>query len=255
MHKVKLLHSHYTGYRCFPVKFVKLLRTTWEHQQICKISANSCFCKVLFINCWFCNYVSQSFKSFCQTGDNFFYGSEVHSLLIPFSKESMKVKKASNFGVDVSWNPNAGQKKTISTQKKKGKANKNPEKVVKHVDLCDDYGSPVHQPKQPNPPPNGCIVILLKFVHSNVSTRYSCGGQFYHQGYPGDLVAVSKTKHVFVSPVTHERMQSTEFSNVYFHFNFACIFTHDRCFASQLIQIEQDVIFWRRKFSKLVDCH
>ena len=56
----------------------------------------------------------------------------------------MKVKKASNFGVDVSQNLNAGQKKTKSTQKKKGKANKKPEKVVKHVDLCDDYGSPVH---------------------------------------------------------------------------------------------------------------
>ena len=106
----------------------------------------------------------------------------------------------------------------------------------------DVHGSPVQQPKQPNPPPNGYIVTLLKFVHRNVSTCYSCGGKFYHQGYPdapGDLIVVSKTKRVFVNPVTHERTQSNEFSNVYFHFNFACIFAYDRCFAPQLIQIEQ----------------
>ena len=32
----------------------------------------------------------------CQTGDDCFHGNEVHSLLIPFSKELMKVKKVSN---------------------------------------------------------------------------------------------------------------------------------------------------------------
>ena len=34
-------------------------------------------------------------QSFCQTGGDCFYDSEVQSLLIPFSKESMKVKKVS----------------------------------------------------------------------------------------------------------------------------------------------------------------
>ena len=108
--------------------------------------------------------------------------------------------------------------------KKEGKTNKIPEKVMKHADPCDVYGSPVQQPKQPNLPPNGYIVTLLKFVHRNVSTCYSCGGKFHHQGYPdapGDLIIVSKTKRVFVNPVTHERTQSNEFSNVYFRFNFA----------------------------------
>ena len=111
---------------------------------------------------------------------------------------------------------------------------------MKHVAPCDVYGSLVQPRKQPNPATNGCIVTLLKFVHSNVSTCYSCGGKFYHQGYPdapGDLIVVSKTKRVFVNPVTHERTQSNEFSNVYFHFNFARIFAHDRCIAPQLIQI------------------
>ena len=61
------------------------------------------------------------------------------------------------------------RKKNKSTQKRKGKANKKPEKVMKHVDPCDVYGSPIQQPKQPNPPPNGYIVTLLKFIHRGVS--------------------------------------------------------------------------------------
>ena len=48
----------------------------------------------------------------------------------------------------------------------KGKANNKPGEVMEHVEPCDVYGSPVQQPKQPNPPPNGYIVTLLKFVHS-----------------------------------------------------------------------------------------
>ena len=72
---------------------------------------------------------------------------------------------------------------------------------------------------------------------------FSCGGKFYHHGCPDapDLIVVSKTKRVFVNPVTHKRTQSNEFSNAYFHFNFACILAHDRCFAPQLIQTDQDV--------------
>ena len=191
----------------------------------------------------------------CQTDSCFHYKSFKfcsHTVAVAvhlkiFETYISKVKRSSTKDfvdnvVDISRNPNAGQKKNKSTQKRKGKANKKPEKVMKHVDPCDVYGSPVQQPKQPNPPPNGYIVTLLKFVHRNVSTCYSCSGKFYHQGYPdapGDLIVVSKTKRVFVNPVTHERTQSNEFSNVYFHFNFACIFANDHCFAPQLIQIEQ----------------
>ena len=39
----------------------------------------------------------------------------------------MKVKKSSNFGVDISRNSNAGRKKTKSTQKRK--ESKNPKKL------------------------------------------------------------------------------------------------------------------------------
>ena len=84
------------------------------------------------------------------------------------------------------------------------------------------------------------MATLLPF--SNSFTGMSL--KFYHQGYPdapGDLIVVSKTKRVFLNPVTHERTQSNEFSAVYFQFNFECIFAHDRCFAPQLIQIELDV--------------
>ena len=202
-------------------------------------------------------YDAANSKVECQTDSCFRYKSFKfcsHTVAVAvhlkiFETYISKVKRSSTKDfvdnvVDISRNPNAGQKKNKSTQKRKGKANKKPEKVMKHVDPCDACGSPVQQPKQLYPPPNGYIVTLLKFFHRNVSTCYSCGAKFYHQGYPdapGDLIVVSKTKRVFVNPVTHERTQSNEFSNVYFHFNFACIFAHDRCFAPQLIQIEPNV--------------
>ena len=47
------------------------------------ILQNICSCKVLFLNLW------NSWR--------FFYGSDVHLLLIPFSKESMTIKNVSNF--------------------------------------------------------------------------------------------------------------------------------------------------------------
>ena len=61
-------------------------------------------------------------------------------------------------------------RKKKSTHKRKGKANNKPTKVVKHIDPCVVYGSPVSQPRQPNPPRNGYIITLLKFIHGNTST-------------------------------------------------------------------------------------
>ena len=55
------------------------------------------------------------------------------------------------------------RKKNKSTQKRKVKANKKPEKVMKHVDPCDACGSPVQQPKQLYPPP---MATLLPFSNS-----------------------------------------------------------------------------------------
>ena len=56
---------------------------------------------VKYLYCWLCDYIiSQLFESFFPTIDSiFFCGSEVHSLLIPFSKESIKVKKVLNFSL------------------------------------------------------------------------------------------------------------------------------------------------------------
>ena len=93
---------------------------------------------------------------------------------------------------------------------------------MKHVDLCDIYDSRVQQSKQSNPPPNSYIVTLLKFINRNVSACCSCGGKFYNQGYPDaprHLIVVSKSRRVFINPVSHERTQSNEFSKVFFHFN------------------------------------
>ena len=68
MDKVKLSRSHFTRHRCFPVKFAKFLTTPLRTPTI--------------------------LQNICEIGDDFFYGSKVHSLLIPSSKESMKVKES-----------------------------------------------------------------------------------------------------------------------------------------------------------------
>ena len=73
MDEFKLLRSDFTRHRCFPVKFAKVLTTSLRTPTI--------------------------LQNLCEIGDDFFYGSKVHSLLIPFSKESMKVKKVSNFNL------------------------------------------------------------------------------------------------------------------------------------------------------------
>ena len=83
----------------------------------------------------------------------------------------------------------------------KGKANNKPEKVRKHVDPFDVYGSPFQQAKQPIPPSNDYTVTLLKFIYSNVFTYYSCGGKFFHQVYSDalrDLILVLKTNCVII---------------------------------------------------------
>ena len=132
----------------------------------------------------------------------------------------------------------------VFSKERTGKGNNKPKKVRKYVDPCDVYGTPVQLPKRPNPPPNGYIITLLKFICSNVFTYYGCGVKFYHQIYPealGDLIVDLKRKRVFVNPATAERAQLNKFSDAYFHFKFACIFAHDRFFAPQLIQTEQDV--------------
>ena len=94
---------------------------------------------------------------------------------------------------------------------------------MKHVHPWDVQDDPVQQPKQPNLPPNGYIVILLKFIYSNISICQSCGGKFYLNFFKPTLTRkeiyiVSKTKGVFVNPEFQERAQSNEFSNVYFTF-------------------------------------
>ena len=71
----------------------------------------------------------------------------------------------------------------------------------------------IRWPKQPNPPPNGYIVTLIKFIHTKVSTCFLCGEKFYHQGYPDaprDLIVMETC---FYLPCSRERTLSNEFSN------------------------------------------
>ena len=78
-------------------KFAKFLRTPFENTNYSVEHLYSC--KVLLVNCSFCNYIYHShlriFVKYVAT----FYGSEGHSLLKPFSKEKMKAKKVSNLNL------------------------------------------------------------------------------------------------------------------------------------------------------------
>ena len=73
------------------MKFAKSLKTTLK---IPTVLLNICG-QALVVKCSLeiIDFVimSWSFESFYQIGGNFFYGNEVNSLLIPFSKESIKV--------------------------------------------------------------------------------------------------------------------------------------------------------------------
>ena len=90
--KSKHLHSHYIRRKYFPVKLVKFLRTPLKHRQFCRTCSNSWFCKVLFINFWFCNYIISEFLS----KRWLLLLWEWDSFITPFSKESMQV----NFWTD-----------------------------------------------------------------------------------------------------------------------------------------------------------
>ena len=117
---------------------------------------------------------------------------------------------------------------------------------MKHVHPSDVQDDPVQQPKQPNLPPNGYIVILLKFVYSNISICQSCGGKFYLNFFKPTLThkeiyIVSKTK-VFSSTLNFRKGRN-QMNLVMFILlsNFVYIFANNRCFTSLLIQIEQNV--------------
>ena len=93
----------------------------------------------------------------CQTDSRFCYKSFKYcshtvAIAVQLKRSYMsKVKRYSTNGfadnvVEISRNPNAGQKKAKSTQKMTRKANKKPEKVMKHVDPSSVYVSAVQQP-------------------------------------------------------------------------------------------------------------
>ena len=142
----------FIGTKKMPLNPVKVLHHVANSKVECQI--DSCFCYKSFKSCNHTVAVAVHLKIF--------------EIYISKIKRSSLKDFVDNV-VDISRNPNTDQTKTKFTQKRKRKANKKAEKVMKHVDPCDVYGSPVQQPKQPNSAPNGYIVTLLKFVHSNVS--------------------------------------------------------------------------------------
>ena len=85
-------------------------------------------------------------------------------------------------------------------------------------------------PTPPNLSPNCYQLTLLKSCHRNVSKYYGCQALFVIDGYPKepyDFVIVSTTQRSYVDPKTQQKTISSNFSKVYFHFNWSCVLKHD----------------------------
>ena len=169
--------------------------------------------------------------------------------------------------VNVGKGKGCGKKKTKATQKRKGPTNCKRPKIQGYVEATntnniaiDASGFPINnfvditvdcvQSEQiltppiqtpdlfPNPLPNCYVLSILKCCHKNVSKCYGCGGNFYQNGYPAppnDLLVVSKTQRKFFDPLTKQLLKSPQLQNVYFHFNYVCISSHDNMFTPQSI--------------------
>ena len=100
-------------------------------------------------------------------------------------------------------------------------------------------------PPSPNPSQN-CyhLTLLKKFCHKNVSKCYDCQALFVTDGYPKepyDLVIVLKNQRSYVDPKARQKTISSDFSNVYFHFNESCVLKHDSCFTPQAVVVPEEL--------------
>ena len=126
--------------------------------------------------------------------------------------------------VDFSKTPEAGKKKSRTTQKRKGSLNTKTEQitvllnsgvegsVVNSKDVSSSKDTPAW-PSIPDPLPNTYVLTLLRFCHKHVSTYYGCGASFLPQGYPevpNDLIIVSKTHRSYMDPVTHKKKRKKD---------------------------------------------
>ena len=111
-------------------------------------------------------------------------------------------------------------------------------------DAGNVVGNMAAAPGLPQPTANGYMLSLLRFCHRNVAKCYQCGGKFYENGYPRpplDMVIVTKTQRWYIHPTTKARVQSNELTNVYFHFNFACISAFNQMFTPPIIVVPMQI--------------
>ena len=100
------------------------------------------------------------------------------------------------------------------------------------------------KPLQPAPSPHCYILSLLRFCQNNVATCYGCGGKYYETGTPddpNDMVVLSKKKRIYIDPTTKERTHSSDFTSVYYHFNYTCMSNHDSFFNACSILVPDDL--------------
>ena len=55
------------------------------------------------------------------------------------------------------------------------------------------------------------------------------------------MIVVSKTQRHYMNPKTHQKVISTDFSNVYYHFHQACLSRRNVLFTSQLLMLPPDI--------------
>ena len=159
-----------------------------------------------------------------------------------------KAKQLITKAVNTQKEKGAGKKKHKATQKRKAPANFKAQKITMIAEAESDDVLPLDRtqscPKYPDPPSNGYVVGILRYCHKKVSTCYGCGSKFQEDSYPKppqDLVVVSKTQRMYVDPKTRKRKMSDQLSNVYFHFNYACVSNHDPLFTPQLLHVPKDL--------------
>ena len=188
--------------------------------------------------------------------------NKVKSLLARCNKKKPKISQLSDRGKD----KGAGQKKTKSTQRRKGVPNKprvplarivpkaapivsgTPSTPPVNPDVPSNGNSPIVSgttpppPTNPDVPSNGYSLFLFQFCHKNVSKCYGCGSSFdAPMDDPNNLIIVSKTNRSYIDPTTKIKMYSSDLSRVYYHFNFSCLQRQNQMFSINLIKVPEDL--------------
>jgi hypothetical protein len=87
------------------------------------------------------------------------------------------------------------------------------------------------------------MLHLLEYCDPRVSKCFGCGGDMKPNGnvpeVPNNMVIVSRARRRYVQ--NGEYKTSPGLSNVYFHFNIACVKLHNQYFLPAFLVVPQDL--------------